>query len=311
VAGWKELLDEVQKAGSTHDIVRRRYLRELTEQSGRNTIAYYSAWLAKPQIYAQAPEPFSVNDTDKNGFMTAIKGLDRSKGLDLLLHTPGGDVAAAESLVSYLRSMFGTDIRAIVPQLAMSAGTMIACASDEIVMGRQSSLGPIDPQMGGLAAHAIVEEFHQAAEEIRRDPATIPLWQPIIAKYPPTLIGECQKAIKWSQTMVREWLLTGMFRDDPKADDKATQVLNELGDHALTLSHARHIDIAQARKIGLRVAALEPMGPGDFQDAVLTVHHACVQTLSDTPAIKLIENQNGDAFVQSATIGVAPVAAPS
>jgi hypothetical protein len=309
VAGWKELLDEVQKAGSTHDIVRRGYLGELSKQSGRNTIVYYSAWLAKPQMYAQAPEPFAVNDTDKNGFMTAIKRLDRSKGLELLLHTPGGDVAAAESLVSYLRAMFDTDIRAVVPQLALSAGTMIACASDEIVMGLQSSLGPIDPQMGGLPAHAIVEEFQQAAEEIRRDPATIPLWQPIIAKYHPTLIGECQKAIKWSQTMVREWLLTGMFRDDPKANAKADQVLNELGDHALTLSHSRHIDVAQARKIGLRVAGLEKTGPGDLQDAVLTVHHACVQTLSDTPAIKLIENQNGDAFVQTATIAVSPAGA--
>ena len=64
--------------------------------------------------------------------MTVIHELDRSLGLDLLLDTPGGETAATESLVDYLRSMFGSNMRAIVPQLAMSGGTMIACACNEI-----------------------------------------------------------------------------------------------------------------------------------------------------------------------------------
>ena len=117
------------------------------------------------------------------------------EGLDLILHTPGGETAATESIVHYLYSMFGTNIRAIVPQLSMSAGTMIACACKEIIMGKQSSLGPIDPQFGNLPAHGIIEEFRRAYNEIKSDPSKIPLWQPIIAKYHPTLIGECEKAI--------------------------------------------------------------------------------------------------------------------
>ena len=52
------------------------------------------------------------------------------RGLDLILHTPGGDMAATESLVDYLRAMFGTDICAFVPQLAMSAGTIARKASN-------------------------------------------------------------------------------------------------------------------------------------------------------------------------------------
>jgi ClpP class serine protease len=105
--------------------------------------------------------------------MTAIHGLDRKKGLDLALHTPGGEAAATESLVDYLRQIFGTDIRAIVLQLAMSAGTMLACACKSILIGKQSSLGPIDPQLGGLAAHGIIEEFTKAYEEIQVDPRKI------------------------------------------------------------------------------------------------------------------------------------------
>ena len=299
---WNELLRELQRAGSAHDVIRRRYLAELSQRTGRNTIVYYSAFLQKTQIAQEHPQPFSVNDNDKNGFMATIHAMDRSKGLDLFLHTPGGDVAAAESLVSYLRSMFGTNIRAIVPQLAMSAGTMIACSCREVVMGLHSSLGPVDPQLGGLPAHGVVEEFKEAAKEVREDPAKIPVWQPIIGKYHPTLIGECQKSIKWSHDLVHEWLMTGMFRNtsDPGPRERADKVLKELGDPALTLSHSRHVDYQRAKDIGLNVTALED--DDDLQDAVLTVHHLCMQTLSDTAVMKLIENQDGVLFAQAVAI---------
>lgn len=296
---WNSLLQELQRAGNAHDVIRRKYLRELSELTGRNTIVYYSAWLQKTQIAEKAPEPFLVNDSDKNGFMAVMHGLDRTKGLDLFLHTPGGDIAATESLVSYLRAMFGTNIRAVVPQLAMSAGTMIACACREILMGLHSSLGPIDPQMGGVPAHGVVEEFQKAAKEIKKDPAKIAVWQPIIGKYRPTLIGECQKAIKWSNQIVHDWLMTGMFagKKAPTPTVRANKVMKELASHALTLSHARHIGYDKAKEIGLEVKRLED--DQALQDAILTVHHLCVQTLSDTMAMKLIENQNGAAFVQS------------
>ena len=83
-----------------------------------------------------------INDDDKNGFMSAVRGLDVSKGLDMILHTPGGDIAATESLVDYLNQKFAGDMRAIIPQMAMSGGTIMACACKEIIMGKQSSLGP-------------------------------------------------------------------------------------------------------------------------------------------------------------------------
>lgn len=296
--GWKSLLDETKEAGSGYDVVRRKYLRKLHDVTGRNVIAYYSAWLQKIPKDSQSSFPLQVNDNDKNGFMATVHELERAKGLDLLLHTPGGETAATESLVDYLRAMFGQDIRAIVPQLALSAGTMIACASKEIVMGAHSSLGPIDPQVGGLPAHGVREEFERAATEIADNPRLVPLWQPIIARYSPTLIGECEKAIAWSEEMVSAWLKTGMFAGDPKADEKAQHVITELGDHALTKSHARHISIQRAREIGLHVVALEE--DGDLQEAVLSVHHAYIQTLAGTAALKILENHNGVAFITAA-----------
>lgn len=290
---WHQLLGEIKTKGSTYDVIRRSYLKKLNRLTKRNVILYYSGWLQKPGMPG-----IEVNDADKNGFMTVIHGLDRSKGLDLILHTPGGDTAATESIVDYLHSMFGNDIRAIVPQLAMSAGTMIACACKEIVMGKQSSLGPIDPQFGGIAAHGIVEEFKRAFQEIKDDPAAIPLWQPIIAKYNPTLIGECEKAIQWSNEMAKEWLASGMLKLTKEKDPqkKATEIAKDLSDHALTKSHARHLSAEKCKSIGLNVVMLED--DKRLQDAVLTVHHACVHTLASTPAFKLIENHSGVAFIQ-------------
>src|SRR3989339_268104 len=159
MGNWNNILDEIQATGSTYDVIRRKYLDKLYEVTGRNVIAFYSGWLQKQQLAAGGYTGFAITDADKNGLMTAVYKLDRSKGLDLILHTPGGDVAATESIVDYLRSMFGNDIRAIVPQLAMSCGTMIALSCKEVVMGKHSSLGPIDPQFRGLPAHGVIEEF--------------------------------------------------------------------------------------------------------------------------------------------------------
>ena len=294
---WNDILTEIGRAGSTHDVVRRRYLRKLAAKTRRNVIIYYSGWLQKSELLKHQPWELMINDADKNGLMATIHEMDRSLGLDLILHTPGVDMAVTESLVDYLRQMFGKNIRAIIPQIAMSAGTMIALACKEIIMGKHSNLGPIDPQLGGVAAHAIKEEFDRAMAEVKAAPATAPIWQVVISKYGPTQISESLKAITWADQMSKEWLKTGMFDGDPQADAKADRVALELGDHSLTKSHARHISLSAAQSMGLNVTALE--ADQSLQDAVLSVHHASILTLNMTPAIKIIENDRGVAFINT------------
>ncbi|MGH2459078.1 MAG: SDH family Clp fold serine proteinase, partial [Chloroflexota bacterium] len=125
---WNDVLEEIrvtlkrygnnpQAAGRAFDDVRRKYLRQLHEHTDRNVIAYYSGFLSKPGV-----SDLGITDEDKNGFMMAVHKIDRNKGLDLILHTPGGNIAATQSIVNYLHKMFGNDIRAIIPQIAMSAG---------------------------------------------------------------------------------------------------------------------------------------------------------------------------------------------
>ena len=189
MSSWNNILARLQAEESPLDSLRAQAVSDLSEFRDRNVICYYSGWL-------QGCDSSSVSilDDDMNGLMNAMYKLDRSKGLDLVLHTPGGEVAATEAIVKYFRHCFGNDVVAIVPQLAMSAGTMIACSCKEIIMGRQSSLGPTDPQFGGVAAAAggVIEEFERAVHEVEENPSSAALWGQIIGKYHPTFLGDCQ-----------------------------------------------------------------------------------------------------------------------
>ena len=304
MGSWSDVEQQIKAVGAPHDVVRREALASLAEYTGRSTILYYSGWLEKEMLVRHGLVGIEVNDADKNGFMSTIHGLDRSTGLDLILHTPGGSVAATESIVDYLHAMFGNNIRVIVPQLAMSAGTMIALSSREVVMGKHSSLGPIDPQLGGVPAHGIVEEFETARAEITANQAAIPLWQPIIAKYSPTLVGECFKAIKLASEMVTKWLIDGMFAGEADAEERAKRVVDELGSHALTLSHERHLSASRIKELGVNVTNLED--DPKLQDLVLTVHHCSTQTVTETAAFKIIENHMGQSYISAANARAVP-----
>jgi len=302
MGSWNDILEIVQTnpAPDCLDKIRREYLARMSAKTGRNVILYYSGWLQKGNASATP-----ILDDDKNGFMNVVYGLDRSKGLDLILHTPGGDILATDSIIFYLRQMFGTNIRAFVPLLAMSAGTMLACSCKEIFMGKHSALGPIDPQMNGYSCQGIVEEFKTALKEV--DARTAPIWCQIISKYHPTFIQDCEKAMKMSNDMAIKWIETGMFEGLPNAHDLAKVIVNQLGDHSKTQAHARHFHYDDCEALGIRVVRLE--ADKELQDIVLSIHHACTHVFGMSSALKIIENNLGKAYIKNAA-GPVPMPVP-
>ncbi len=299
----KEISSEIahhqSMAQQSHDRVRLKYLALLHQCTGRNVIAYYSGWLSKPQISGM-----EINDEDKNGFMMAVHGLDRDKGLDLILHTPGGDIASTQSIVDYLRKMFGNNIRAVVPQIAMSAGTIIACSCQEILMGKQSNLGPIDPQVRGVPAYGVISEFKRAVKEIKKDPSSVAIWQAIIGKYQPTFLGQCSNAIQWSNDFVQEQLSKVMFAGDANAGRKASKIAKGLADYRRHKTHGRHIHTEECKDMGLKIFEIETNQ--ELQDLILTVHHCYMNALMNTGAIKIIENHSGARLIKQQMIIAAP-----
>lgn len=293
-------LNEIQekilsKKNASQDEIRRNYLKELSEYTNRDTILYASAFAS-----LKGPVPgiaLSVTLEDLQGFMAALHGLKGDK-LDLILHSPGGSMEAADQIVQYLRSKYN-HIRAIIPQNAMSAATMISCACDQIVMGKHSAIGPIDPQISfptqtgtfTAPAQAILDEFDQAKKEVAEDPKTAPLWVSKIQSYPHGFLNICKTTLDLSRDKVTEWLNTYMFRDKDNKKDLGKSIADWLGDAKEHKTHGRPINITTARGKGLLVEPLEE--DQDLQELVLSVFHATMVTFAVTPCVKMIENQNG------------------
>src|ERR1700716_1318063 len=99
-----------------------------------------------------------INDSEE--VLRAIQLTDPEIPLDLVLHTPGGLVLAATQVARAISKHKGK-VTVFVPHYAMSGGTLIALAADEIVMCQHSVLGPVDPQLGEYPAASILRAVHQ------------------------------------------------------------------------------------------------------------------------------------------------------
>jgi len=97
---------------------------------------------------------------DSEAVMRAIRLTDKDTPIDLVLHTPGGLALAATQIARALRK-HSAKTRVIVPHYAMSGGTLIALAADEIVMDENAVLGPIDPQLGQHPAASVLKVLDQ------------------------------------------------------------------------------------------------------------------------------------------------------
>lgn len=305
---WNQLLTEFQTAmaAGQGDWLTGQLEASLQSVSAlrdnRNVILYSSAFLQKPNI---DPSLLQITHEEINGFMSVMYGMDCTKGLTLILHTPGGVTNAAETVVSYLRSKF-TFIEAIVPAFAMSAGTMISLATDQIVMGRQSQLGPIDPQMPVMgryvSARAVVDQFERAKGEILGNLNSAHVWAPILQSLGPALLNEADNALAYGETMVSKWLSERMFRTDLNPKQLAAATAAHFNDASKHKSHGRRIDREEARANNVKVEDLEDSQP--LQEAVLTAYHLMTILFQQSLAAKLITSHKGTSWVKNT--GTAP-----
>lgn len=277
-------------------------IAELERLLDRHVLVYYSAFLQKPDVPGHMT---MMMPEDVNGLMAAFHGVDTDKGLAIVLHTPGGATMAVQTMVDYIRSKFDS-VDVYVPTYAMSAGTMLALASDRIVLGRQSQLGPIDPQLSfagrSSSARSIVEQFEVARREIVGDPAKgVPgnpqaahLWAPIVGAMAPSLIQFAQDQLDFAEAMVADWLNRHMCAGDP---DLARSIATYFNDASSHKSHDKRISYDDALAAGVNVAKLEDSQ--EIQEAVLTLYHVASIIADQTPTVKLISSGAGRVWLRS------------
>lgn len=231
---------------------RQTQIREIEDATGRRLICY----IAGPAAV--------LSGFDVPPFVDLLNDVSSGDGLDLLLHTYGGDIDQAERIVLLCRKVVGQkgSFRVIVPDSAKSAGTLIAVGGDEIVMGPSSELGPIDPQIEITTANGErmarpAQSFLDGLQEIVQQVGTGQLssaYFPLLDKLDPALIDFCKKALGRSQTLAEKFLSTYSLKGDPK---KAAVIAAELINVNKYLSHGALIDAEEAQKLGLKVRAYD------------------------------------------------------
>ncbi|MDA8337565.1 MAG: S49 family peptidase [Peptococcaceae bacterium] len=134
-------------------VFRLRLIRRFEEKRGSRLITL----IHRQESISFLGIPLSryINIEDSEQVLRAIRLTPEDMPIDLLLHTPGGLVLAAEQIAAALKR-HKAPVTVFVPHYAMSGGTMIALAADEIVMDENAVLGPVDPQLGNYPAASIL-----------------------------------------------------------------------------------------------------------------------------------------------------------
>lgn len=195
-----------------------------------------------------------------------LHAVDASENVDLLLQSPGGDIDITEKIVGMLRHR-SNSLRVIVAESAKSAATLIAIASDAIVMGYTSELGPIDPQVFITSpsgepmyrpAHSFLDGFEEIKRDVKETGELSPAYLPMLQHYDPALLDYCRKAIERARIFAEGWLNRYQCTGNP---EKAEQIAKDLGDVKKHLSHGAVIDHTAATNLGLKVEYLPPTDP--------------------------------------------------
>lgn len=184
-----------------------------------------------------------INIEDSEEVLRAVQLTDPHLPIDLVLHTPGGLVLAAEQIANALIA-HQAKVTVFVPHYAMSGGTLLALAADEVVMAPHAVLGPLDPQVGNLPAASILHAV------TRKEPKDIDDQTLILADV-------AQKAQRQVQALVKRILATNGWDAE-----RAAGVAVALTEGRWT--HDYPITVAEARELGLPVTTDMPPEVYDF-----------------------------------------------
>jgi ClpP class serine protease len=136
------------------DASRLRLMRKIEESRGSRVIALIHRQESLSLLGFPLARYIDIQDSEE--LLRAIKLTDEKIPIDIILHTPGGLVLASEQIASALSRRKGK-VTVFVPHYAMSGGTLIALAADEVVMDDNAVLGPVDPQVGKFPAVSILK----------------------------------------------------------------------------------------------------------------------------------------------------------
>lgn len=185
---------------------RQAVIKNIEMRTGRRLICYVSGIRC------------SIDRDDTVPFVDLLHNIPPGENLDMLLHTGGGDIDAAEKLISMVRNKVGTaTLRIIVPDFAKSAGTLMVLGADYVVMSDTSELGPIDPQIiradsnGNRIAHSVqsyLDAYEEHTETLTNEPGNVAA-QIMLGKLDPATVKLFQAVKARARKFAEEQLARG------------------------------------------------------------------------------------------------------
>jgi len=171
-----------------------------------------------------------INIEDSEQVLRAIRMTPPDMPIDLIVHTPGGLALAATQIANALVRHRGP-VRVIVPHYAMSGGTLLALAADEIIMDPNAVLGPVDPQIGQMPAASILKVLERKDLKDMDDQTII-------------LADIAQKAIDQMKSYLI-WLLTQNGMEKEKAEGIAEELATGkyTHDYPLTVEYLKSLGL--------------------------------------------------------------------
>jgi ClpP class serine protease len=184
-----------------------------------------------------------IDIDDSEAVLRAIRMTPDDRPIDLLLHTPGGLVLAAEQIAYALRD-HPARVTVLVPHYAMSGGTLLALAADEILMDQAAVLGPVDPQLGDMPAASLVRVLQKKPLE-RIDDRTL------------VMADVAEKAVRHMKQVVRDLLMRRLELGRAEALAEELAGGHYTHDDPITFTEAQGLDLPV--KAGLPNEAYEFM----------------------------------------------------
>lgn len=230
---------------------RQDLIRKIEAKTGKRLVCYI------------AGSATLINRDDTVFFVDLLHNVKRDTDLDFMLHTGGGDVDAAEKLISILRTRVGTGrLRVIVPDFAKSAGTLMTLGADEIVMSDTSELGPIDPQItlndghGNLIRHSVqtyLDAYEAHTLALKTNPNDVAA-HIMMGKLEPATVKLFEAVRDRARKFAEDQLKQGMFRS---GGGNFTKIASDLIDTKRWLTHGQMIGWQDAKGIGLTVQYMD------------------------------------------------------
>lgn len=239
--------------------------------------------------------PVMIEDGDVDILEGVLQKTNLSNGLALMISSPGGDGIAAERVLNLCRKFSGTnEFWAMVPSRAKSAATMICFGASKIVMGPNSELGPVDPQITvkegntykRFSACNVVESYDELFRDAVGTKGNLQPFLQQLSNYDARDIKELRAAISLSEDISIKSLASGMMKGT-----SPSKIKNKIGvflSPKITKAHGRPIYPVEAKSCGLRV---EETNPGTRQWLLIYELYLRLNNLVSTHASKCIETK--------------------